>query len=202
MRTAGLGLLVALFTVATAAGQQRPKSVDKKDPQQQFEPKAAPGEGQKFLAKMAGEFTVAKTFCPRTPGAEPTKTTGTCKQEMVHDGRFLRSEFTFDGPAGKTTGTGVIGFEPANGRFTSTWVDSRQTRMSFRQSKDKFDGAKIVLYGVAFEEAKDGRRSKTVTHIEDDGNKVVHRQYSLAADGTERIVMQLEMTRKDDKPSR
>ena len=50
------------------------------------------------------------------------------------------------------------------------------------------------------EEAKDGRRSKTVTHLEDNGNKVIHRQFSVAADGTERIVMQLEMTRKTDKP--
>lgn len=200
MRAAGIGLLAALLTAATAVGQQ-PKTDDKKDPQQQFEPKSAPGEGQKFLAKMAGEFTVAKTFYPRTPGAEPTKTIGACKQEMVHDGHFLRSEFTFDGPTGKATGTGVIGFEPGNGKFTSTWFDSRQTRMSFRQSKDKFDGAKIVLYGVAFEPAKDGRQSKTVTHLEDNGNKVIHRQFSIAADGTERIVMQLELTRKADKPA-
>src|SRR5215212_89274 len=124
MRTVGIGFLTALLA-AGVAGQPPAKPGDKKDPQQQFEPKAAPGEGQKFLAKMAGEFTVAKTFYPRTPGAEPNKTTGTCKQEMVHDGRFLRSEFAFDGPSGKTTGTGVIGFEPGNGKFTSTWFDSR-----------------------------------------------------------------------------
>ena len=73
--------------------------------------------------------------------------------------------------------------------------------MSFRRSKDKFDGTKIVLYGVSFEEAKDGRQSKTVTHLEDDGNKVVHRQFSFAADGAERLVMQLEMTRKAAKPA-
>jgi hypothetical protein len=120
---------------------------------------------------------------------------------MIHDGRFLRSEFTFDSPTGKTTGTGVIGFEPATGVFTSTWFDSRQTRMSFRRSKDKFDGKEIVLYGVSFEEAKDGRKSKTVTRLEDGGNKILHRQFSIAPDGTERLVMQLEMTRMSDRPS-
>jgi len=201
MRTVGIGLLTTLLAVAPAIGQQPPKPDDKKDPQQQFEPKSARGEGQRFLAKMAGEFAVAKTFYPRTPGAESAKSSGTCKQEMIHDGHFLRSEFSFDGPAGKTTGTGYIGFEPANGKFTSTWIDSRQTRMSFRQSKDKFDGTKIVLWGVSFEEAKDGRRSKTVTHLEENGNKVIHRQYSIAADGTERVVMQLELTRKTEKPA-
>ena len=201
MRLTGTGLLTVLLAAATA-GQPPAKPDDKKDPQQPFEPKAAPGEGQKFLAKMAGEFAVAKTFYQRTPGAEPTETSGTCKQEMVHDGRFLRSEFAFDGPAGKTTGTGTIGFEPATGTFTSTWIDSRQTRMSFRRSKDKFDGAAIVLYGVAFEEVKDGRRSKTVTRLEDDGNRIVHRQFSIASDETERIVMQLELTRKPGRPAK
>lgn len=202
MRKVGFGTLTVLLTAAATVGQPPTKPDDKKDPQQQFEPKAAPGAGQKFLAKMAGDFTVAKTFFPRTAGAEPAKTTGTCKQEMVHDGRFLRSEFTFDAATGKTTGTGVIGFEPATGAFTSTWIDSRQTRMSFRRSKDKFDGTEIVLYGVSFEEAKDGRKSKTLTRLEDGGNKVMHRQFSIAADGTERIVMQLEMTRKAGQPAK
>jgi len=41
---------------------------------------------------------------------------------------------TFDGPGGKTTGTGLIGFEPETGKFTSVWIDSRQTRMSLRSA--------------------------------------------------------------------
>ena len=186
------GILVFL-----AAGQPPKKSDDKKDPQEKFEPKSGPGTGQKFLSAFVGDWAVEKSFYPRTEGAAPAKSTGICKQEMIHEGRFLRSEFTFDGTAGKTTGTGMIGFEPANGLFTSTWIDSRQTRMSFRRSKDKFDGKEIVLFGVSFEEQKDGRKSKTVTRIEDDGKKIVHKQYSIAADGAERLVMQLAMTKKD-----
>ncbi len=189
-----VGFLAAAFLAATAFSQ--PPAGDKKDPQEKFEPKAAPGVGQKFLAKFVGDWAVVKTFYPRAPGAEPTKSAGTCVQEMTHGGRFLKSEFTFDGPAGKTTGTGVIGFEPATGLFTSSWVDSRQTRMSFRRSLGKFDEKQIVLWGVTFEEPKDGRKSKTVTTIAGDPATITHRQFSVAPDGTERPVMQLEMTPK------
>jgi len=35
-----------------------------------------------------------------------------------------------------------------------------------------------------------------VSRLEDDGRKLVHRQYSIAADGSERLVMKLVMTRK------
>ena len=190
-------LLAALLLAASAsADAQPPKKGDEKDPQAKFEPKSKPGEGQKFLEKMVGEWDVVKTFHLRA--GDPAKTLGECKQTMIQEGRFLQSEFTFRAAAGKTTGTGLIGFEPETGKFTSVWIDSRQTRMSFRQGEDKFDGKTITLLGKALGEGpKDGaRKSRTTTTLEDDGKKIVHRQVSIDADGTERLVMQLLMTRK------
>ncbi len=185
----------ACLLTGTAHTQDKKKD-DKKDPLQSFEPKSKPGAGQKFLEKFVGDWDVVKTFHLRA--GEPTKSMGECKQTMVQDGRFLQSEFTFTTDAGKTTGTGLIGFEPDSGKFTSVWIDSRQTRMSFRQSDEKFDGQKIVLVGKALGEGpkEGGRKSQTTTTLEDDGKKIVHRQVSIEADGTERLVMQLVMTRK------
>lgn len=176
-----------------AAKKDEPKR-DKKDPQSSFEPRSGPGAGQKFLEKFVGEWAVEKKFFPRDGGA-PTVSTGTCKQEMVHGGRFLKSEFTFEGTAGKSTGTGVIGFEPETGLFTSSWIDSRQTRMSFRKSKEKFAGDKIELFGADLG-GEPARKSKTVTTLEADGKKIVHKQFAVAADGTERQVMELALTKK------
>jgi hypothetical protein len=185
----GLGLLVG--------GGQPP---DKKDPQSAIEPRSGPGVGQKFLEKFVGTWDVAKTFHPRS--GEPVRQKGECRQTMVHDGRFLKSEFEFNGDRGKTTGTGLIGFEPATGLFTSVWTDSRSTRMSFRQSKEKFNGEEIVLEGQGLGDTKDVRRSRTVTRLEENGAKIVHRQYGSGPDGKERLVMELVMTRKPDAPAR
>ncbi len=193
-----LGILIAaLVAIPMASGQAPPKPDDKKDPQEKFEPKGAPGAGQKFLVRFAGDWSVEKTFFPRTPGAEPAKSKGECKQEMTHDGRFLKSEFTFEGTAGKTTGTGTIGFETTTELFTSSWIDSRQTRMSFRKSAEKFDGAQIVLFGISLDDPKAERKSKTVTTLSKDGDTILHRQYAVGTDGAaDRLVMQLEMKRK------
>jgi hypothetical protein len=163
------------------------------DPQSAIEPRSGPGAGQKFLARLVGDWEVAKTFYPRS--GEPAKSPGTCRQTMIHDGRFLQSEFVFTGDA-KTTGLGLIGFDPAAGVFTSVWTDSRQTRMSFRQGREKFDGKRIVLFSDSLGSDPGGRRSRTVTELSDDGNKIVHRQFNLAGDGPERLVMELVMTRK------
>lgn len=173
----------------------------KKDPQSAIEPRSAPGAGQKFLEKFAGDWDVAKTFYPRS--GEPLRQRGECKQTMTHGGRFLKSEFVFTSGDAKTTGTGIIGFEPATGLFTSVWVDSRSTRMSLRQSKEKFNGEEIVLVGQGLGEgAKTVRQSRTVTRLEENGNRIVHRQYGLNADGKERLVMELVLTRKPAAPAR
>src|SRR5579884_2512393 len=102
-----------------------------KDPQAAFEPRSNPGAGQKFLEKMVGDWDVVKTFYPRA-GA-PFRMTGSCRQTMIHGGRFLQSEFVFEANGTKTTGLGLVGFEADSGKFTSVWTDSRATRMSFRQ---------------------------------------------------------------------
>src|SRR5262249_47662837 len=160
-----------------------------------FEPRSDPGAGQKFLERFVGDWDVVKTFYPRS--GEPVRTKGECRQTMIHDGRFLRSEFVFQQAAGKTTGLGLIGFEVETGKFTSVWTDSRRTPMSLRQSQDRFDGQEIVLFGRSLDDGgKASRRSRTVTRLEADGQKLVHRQYNAGADGKERLLMELLMTRK------
>src|SRR6185436_15873863 len=107
------------------------------DPQSALEPKSEPGEGQKLLEKMAGDWKVTKKFYPRT--GEPNVVGGECKQIMIQGGRFLESDFVFHDPGGDSTGMGTIGFDPATGQFTSFWIDSRSTRISLRQSKGTFN---------------------------------------------------------------
>jgi hypothetical protein len=161
-----------------------------------YETRSAPGEGQKFLEKFVGEWDVVKSFYPR--GGKPIRAEGTCTQTMVHGGRFLRSEFVFGTGDARATGTGLIGYEPRTGLFTSVWTDSRATRMSFRQGKEKFDGKQIVLYSSLLGEGtpREGRRSRTVTRLEDDGRKIVHRQYTLGDGDKETLTMELLLTRK------
>ena len=115
---AAIGLIASALV---ASGQDRPPAA-KPDPQATYEPRSGPGVGQAFLARFVGDWEVTKTFHSRS--GEAAKTTGKCKQTMIHNGRFLRSEFTFGAGKDASTGTGVIGFDPATGKFTSVWTDA------------------------------------------------------------------------------
>jgi hypothetical protein len=189
-----LFLIVAVPAFATSVGRsQRPEA--RKDPQSRYEPQSGPGAGQKYLEGFVGDWDVTKTFYPQT--GEPARAPGTCRQTMIHDHRFLQSEFVFDQSGRKTTGLGLTGFDRSSGRFTTVWTDARQTRMSFRQSREPFDGKQIVLFSRALDE--DSERfppSRTVTRLEDNGRKIVHRQFNAGPDGKERVIMELIMTRK------
>jgi hypothetical protein len=167
------------------------------DPQNAYEPRSEPGDGQKFLARMEGEWDVVKTFYPRE--GKPAVTRGRCTQHMIHGGRFLQSDFVFQDSGGDTTGMGIIGFDPQTRKFTSFWTDSRSTRISVRQSEPDFDGHAIVLFGQSLGNpppSEAARRSRTTSTLEDSDRRLIHRQVRLAPDGRERPVMQLEMTRR------
>lgn len=184
-----------ILTIGAASPMQDAPKKKADDPQAAFEPKSAPGAGQALLKQFAGEWDVAKTFFPRE--GEPVRAKGTCRARMIHEGRFLQSDFEFEQAGKTTTGQGLIGFEPESGAFTSVWTDSRQAKMSLRQGKELFDGKKIVLYSASLEPpAKDPRRSKTISHLEDDGKTLIHQQFAIAPDGQERLMMELVMMRK------
>ena len=60
----------------------------------------------------------------------------------------------------------------------------------------KFDGKQIVLFGKGRGDEKQRYESKTVTILEDNGNKIVHKQFSVGPDGQDRLVMERIMTKK------
>jgi hypothetical protein len=170
----------------------------RRDAQSSFEPRSGPGAGQKFLEAFVGDWDVVKTFHPRS-GGQPVRTPGTCRQTLIHDGRFLRSEFVFEQGGRQSTGLGLTGFDPPSGRFTTVWTDSRQTRMSMRQSQEPFDGEQIVLFARSLDDqgrASASPSSRTITRLEDSGRTIRHRQFTSGPDGEEHLIMELVMTRK------
>ena len=186
-------VLAILLAIGLQAAPDKPAQKPS-DPQSTYEPRSGPGAGQKFMSQFVGDWEVVKSFFPRS--GEPVRMKGDCRQTMINDGRFLQSDFVFEYRGAKTTGLGLLGFEAESGKLTSVWVDSRATRMSLRQSREPFNGSEIVLYSQTLGDTKEARRSRTVTRLEDNGRKIVHRQYALSPDGKERLMMELLMTRK------
>jgi len=179
--------IMAVLLIAAAAVAQQTHN--------QYEPPNAAGAGQKLLAQFAGDWDVVKTFFPRE--GNPIVTKGTCKQYMIQDGKFLQSDFTFSNADGsKSTGTGISGFDSKTNRFTTVWYDSRQTTMSIRQSDGTFDGKNIVLWATPLDPDRPGRKTVARAHLEEDGRVLLHRHFLIDDKGSERMMIELKMTRR------
>jgi hypothetical protein len=187
------GIIGSAQLIAQEAPAPKPKTTA--EAQNRYEPRGKPGAGQALLAQFAGDWDVVKTFFPQN-GA-PVHTAGACRQWMIHDGHFLQSDFTFsEGDGSKTTGTGISGFDPATGRFTTVWYDSRQLTFSIRQSEGTFDGKEIVLYATSLDPDRPGRRTVARAHFEENGRVLLHQHFLIDAAGKERLMLELRMTRK------
>ena len=187
--------ILLLFPLSTASADDPPSQ--KQNPPETpatFEPNSKPGAGQALLQKFEGEWTVAKVFYPRQ--GDPIRQTGTCSQQMIQDGRFLESRFTFGHGDSATTGTGLIGFDPSTSTFTSVWIDSRQTRMSIRHSQSPFDGHQIILFSHSLEPGPETPTLPHLSRLSPDATLLTHQQFALAPDGSERLMMELILTRK------
>lgn len=196
---AALGAAALVIAAGGAALAQKPPAPAAGDVHAKYEPPSGPGAGQAYLRTYEGEWTVERNFYP-PGGGPPSKATGECTQKMVQDGRFLESDFTFHQDGKTTTGTGISGFDPQTGLFTTFWYDARSTRFSIRQSREPFDGKQIVLYSASLAASHgEERRSRTVSHLEDGGKKLIHQQWNQDADGKEKLLMELIMTRKMKK---
>ncbi len=170
-------LVLSILTLVSgfASGQQTPPPSSTPPPpgsrdfQARYEPPSGPGVGQAYLKTYEGEWTVQRNFYPPN-GGPVNRATGECTQKMIQDGRFLQSDFTFHQDGKSSTGTGISGFDPKTGLFTTFWFDSRSTRVSIRQSRDPFDGKQIVLYSVSLGGSHGQEHvSRTVSHLEDGG---------------------------------
>ena len=204
-RTAPLVAAVLAIAASHLALAQKPAAPapapapPAKDIHAKYEPPSGPGAGQDYLKTYEGEWSVERNFYPPGGGA-PSKATGDCIQKMVQDGRFLQSDFTFHQDGKTTTGTGISGFDPQTGLFTTFWYDARSTRFSIRQSREPFDGKQIVLYSASLAASHgEERKSRTVSHLEDGGKKLIHQQFNQDAAGKEKLLMELIMTRKAKK---
>jgi hypothetical protein len=69
--------------------------------------------------------------------------------------------------------------------------------MSIRRSKTPFNGSEIIMYSVPLSNGvREGRPSRNSTRLLDGGKKSVHQQFVLNPDNTERLMMELILTRK------
>jgi hypothetical protein len=144
---AGVGFMAGHMAPAptgVAMAVAQPEGMDPEEMKRQYEEKNRTGEHHKWLEKCAGQWDAEMKFW-MDPAGEPMESKGTEKNQMIFDGRYLKSEFSGEWMGEKFDGFSLMGYNNAEGRFESIWVDSSGTAIMF--STGERQGDKLTLKG-------------------------------------------------------
>jgi hypothetical protein len=170
----------ALFAVLGAApmAPRSPLQPENMDPAKMQEAMAnymksiKPSDKHKHLEQFVGDWeTTTKMYM--MPGAPPTTTKGASHCELIHGGRFLKSEgtgmFKMPGPDGKmiekpTTNLGLSGYDNNRKLYTMVWTDSMSTALMSASGSLSQDGKTMTMFGE-MDEPMTGEVGKTVRYV-------------------------------------
>jgi len=154
-----------------------------------------PGDMHKMLASDVGEWKTETTSW-MDPGGAPTKSTGSCTNRMLLDGRFLETHHTASMMGMPFEGWGTIGYDNAKKMFVSSWVDNFGTGLMYMEGTWD-DAQKAIVSKGKFPDPESGKdmEMKEIYKIIDNNSRVME-MYVTGPDGKDFKVMELKYTRK------
>ena len=129
------GVCVAAFSLVAPVYAQEKPAAPKMSKQEQammdaMMKAATPGENQKMLASLVGDWTFAQTMWMDT-AAPPTKSTGTANYAMTLGGRYLHASAKGNFSGMDFEGHGITAYDNVAKQFQAVWVDNFGTGIMF-----------------------------------------------------------------------
>jgi Protein of unknown function (DUF1579) len=189
---------------ASASTTAQPSAADMEKMMQQMMELNKPGENQKLLADLAGNWTYTiKFWMNPDPSAKPEESKGTATRKAVFDGRYFQLDVTgkmqMPGPDGKKKdftfkGTSIEGYDNVAKKFVSTWADNMST--GIMMSEGTYDPATKTFTYTSETEMMPGMKTKIREVI-----KIVDKDHHMLEwyenrGGAEAKTMEINYTRK------
>ena len=173
---------VVCFAVSVAEEPAHEMSPEEKMMMEKWDAYMTPGEPHRRMAKAVGDW-VFKTRMWHGPGMAPEESTGTARNEMIMDGRYLvqHAEGTVMGMP--FVGHGLTGYDNMKKKYQSLWVDNMGTGVMM--SEGTCEGKVCTYYGDSPDvmQGKYKRVRSVAREVSDD--EMVFEMYDTAPDGKE-----------------
>ena len=117
---------VLVSIVAGAQDKAQQMTPEQKAAMEAWAKASTPGEPHRKLAEGVGTWDAKVTSWER-PGAPPNVSMGTCTEEAVLGGRFLRQNFHGAMMGQPFNGIGYTGYDNVKQKYVSTWMDDMGT---------------------------------------------------------------------------
>ena len=199
--TVAVLFLLALCTAAVSAlAQDKPKPADAPamggGAEMEAMMKAAtPGEQQKKLGRLAGDWTFTNTMW-MDPSQPPVKSSGTMHGVVLMGGRYVEHTWKGDMMGMPFEGRGTEGYDNVGKQYVTSWVDNMGTGIVY--STGTCDaGVKVCNYSGDMWDPVSGKKmtSRSVITWLDD-NSFKNEMFAPGPDGKEAKMMEIVAKRK------
>jgi len=153
-----------------------------------------PGSVHQMMAESSGEWNSSITMWA-DPSQPPQKMDGSCTNEMIMGGRYLKLSYKSTMMGMPFEGMMLLGFDNAKKEFTSVWYDNMGTGTSVSTGTYNSQESTLTLMGIMFEPTtgKDVKYRETMKFVDKD-NQIM--TMYVMQDGKEFKNMEQILTRK------
>jgi hypothetical protein len=158
-----------------------------------------PGPEHQKLASYAGKWNCAIEMMGQD--GKPVASKGTMSARVALGGLWLIEDFEATMMGGPFSGHGINGYDPAKGKYVSTWFDSWSTSpFALEGSFDK-EGKVLTMTGMG--PGMDGKPVKhTLVTTDKDANTRVFEMSMPGPDGKDMKMVTITYTRVTDKAAK
>jgi hypothetical protein len=201
VRFLAIAALIAVFLIpilavpGTSSAQEM--SAQEKQMMEMTMKYGTPGKNHELLKKFVGDWTADMKMWSQ-PGAEPMTSSGTIKNELIFDGRFVKCKFESTMMGMKFSGLEIIGYDLFKKKYATFWIDNMSTAFAFFSGTLDASGKVLTETGEYPDPMTDGKTTqkvKNVTTFMEDG-KFKFEMFMVMPDGKEVKNMEFTATRK------
>jgi len=156
---------------------------------------STPGKEHEALKPLIGSWTCTVKFWT-VPGTPPQESTGTMERKWILGGRFMQEDYKGTAMGMPFEGVGLLGYDKAQKRYDSSWMDSMGTGMWKMTGSADASGKTFTFTGENFDcmESKMVKSRNTLEIVNND--KQIMKMFAPGPDGKEFQNFEMVATRK------
>jgi len=155
----------------------------------------APGEPQKRLARLAGDWTFTNKFW-MAPGQPAMESNGTMHGEVLMGGRYVEHTWKGSMMGAPFEGRGTDAYDNVAKQYAASWIDNMGTGIMYSTGTCD-DAGKVCTYNGGYWDPMTGKKAtmkSVITWLDD--NTFTNEMYGNDPTGKEMKMMEITAKRK------
>jgi len=187
--------MALVFAASQGRSQEKPTDPAMEAMMAKMMAYATPGANHRHLGAFVGRFHCDVKFWA-DPSAPAEESTGLMESTWMLGGRYVQQKYKAEWMGQPFEGFGLMGYDNAEKKFFTTWMDSFSTGLFFETGSCDESGKNFTLTGNNFDPQLGKKRWTKTTFEVVNSDRHIMRMFSKGKDGKEFKTFEMIATKK------